>query len=276
MSPAHGRAGRDLIGIHAALAHGFGQHAFQLHVLRGFVNMHATHVAGDPQQLLGHGGNHDDPQILIHGDDAVLHLVHDHAHGLIGAALVEDALVDAIQNGVIFLPRFGAEAAVFRQAGVKVSVREGIQHAHDPFHGKPAPGVQNDQHHEKGHADNKKNAHVNAGGFLENGIPEALLCHGYLNIGTVLQHIGGAKNRFAVRSFGFICARSALTCPRHVFLAHRLVKTVGSVNHLTAGGVNPGGNAPVAQIVRKGGKALRVVSGRSEFGNQGAGKFQIP
>ena len=91
-----------------------------------------------PSSCLATGVTHDGPQILIHGDDAVLHLVHDHAHGLIGAALVEDALVDAIQNGVIAPFRASGLKPLFSsQAGVDVSrPRRNPARPHDPFHGR--------------------------------------------------------------------------------------------------------------------------------------------
>ena len=129
MPAAHRRARSDLVGVNAALAHGLVEHVVQAHVLGGLAHEAALGIPDDAQQLLGHGCDQDHLQIAIHGDDAVLHLVHDHAQRMVAAGLPQHAILDAADDGVEHLHILILAHAL--DATVKLALREGVQRGRD-------------------------------------------------------------------------------------------------------------------------------------------------
>ena len=125
MPATHGRARGDLVGVHAALAHRFIKYVVQAHVLGGLAHQPALGISDDAQQLLGDGRDQDDLQVAVHGDDAVLHLVHHHAQRVVAAGLPEHPILNAADDGVEHLHVLIVGLAL--DAAVVLALGEGVQ-----------------------------------------------------------------------------------------------------------------------------------------------------
>ena len=122
---AHGGASGHLVGVDAFLAHGLGEHLVQLYVLGNLFDVPVLRVSDDAQQLFGHGGDEDHVQALVHGDDAVLHLGHDRAEHVVAVFLLEYAILNPCDDGVV-LDRLGVRFGEILYPRIKIAVRKAI------------------------------------------------------------------------------------------------------------------------------------------------------
>ena len=125
-----GGSGRHLVGINALLAHGLGENLVQLDVAGDLVDVLVLRIAHDAQQLFRHRRNVNDVQVLVHGNDAVLHLRHHRTEHVVSVFLLEYAILYPGDDGII-LRSIGVFLPKAFHPGVEVAVREAIQRRHD-------------------------------------------------------------------------------------------------------------------------------------------------
>ena len=230
MPAAHGGARGHVVGVHARLVHGLVEHLVETNVPACLADRHALGIAHHAQQLLRHRRDEDDSKVLIHGDDAVLHLGHDHAHGVVLAALLENAALDARDDGVV-LGHLARLAGNFLDARVKIAVRKLIERSHgavdQPFlgvHGQPdrdEHGQRGRQKHETDDISRGQNRHRLAlGGVIQQKCAIFIL-------------IDGANRRRTFRVLMRIGANRALQGEgRHLF-EQRVRALGGCIDRLT-------------------------------------------
>lgn len=133
--------------VYAGLIHRFIEYVVEAHVLARLGNDQTLRISHDAEQLFRDRRYQNYSQILIDGDNAVLHLRHDDAQRMIMAALLENAALNAADDGVVFRDRV-AGALNWLDTRVKIAVGEFIERVHDPVD-QTRLGIDPEQHGNK-------------------------------------------------------------------------------------------------------------------------------